>query len=167
MVQVVRHPIRQQQIAAHWTDRGMHLGVGPRNILQATQPRHRPITLVQELLQHRAVVLFHVFAFGHPSRWIDLDERLVGIVQHTLQPGTEVLALFVIQVLDDLQRAPLLRRGSPAGLVECETCENCTEHIAVPRELMDEVGAVLGAKIGGVVPGIAFIEQAGQMSEHR
>src|SRR5690606_21078757 len=68
-----------------------------------------------------------------------------GRSQHMLHARAKVLAFLVVQVADDLQRAPFLRCWSPADLIVGQAGEHGAEDLAVSGELVEEERAVHGS----------------------
>jgi len=95
----------------------MMVGRFPRNLSQLGQPRERHLAFTNEAAERLTQAASVVASLHGPAFGIDAGPILIGIFNRELHPCSEILRLFIGEMIDNFKKRPLLRLRLPACLV--------------------------------------------------
>src|SRR5512143_2662419 len=148
---VVRHPRGEHRPRGHRAELGGVAGV-PVGPFHALEPVQRLVPFRKELLLHVAQRALVVSALCDPGLWADAMP-LAPRIQYETQVLAEILALLVIQVADDLEDGPGLRRWPEACLWLADACQQRTDHVGAVHYLHEKGLELHDASVNRNAPG--------------
>ena len=113
--QIVREPRGDEVAGADRTKRGMLMRRLQIERGQISQPCDGGLPLVQEVSQRCGHFLFVVTAERNPSLGVDGRPNGIRPRECEVEPAAKVFALFIRQVIQNLQEGPLVGRRLPAN----------------------------------------------------